>query len=352
MEKSIPFCIYIGMSKYDFLLRKFNEGDLEGVLSALDGKIEPIIGLLDKKGLLDQIDLTSNDNEEYHNHGYYYIAKNHPEKFLSMMVEFFDEISVEDDGRTFLTIADRSDLSELFCDSIRNGLSQSTVANILDGENDWGRFDVSSENLYRDVIEDLTPENETILYQRVLKDFLNESEKIYPETELLQSIAEEQGHNDFVELTQENIPKIFSDEDSALSVLGILEDLRSELHSLYESAYNDAYESELYENSFNSLSDFFVGRGDWVSKQSPKDPTKTQYDFRIEVNDFFGLMKRYFDELRGEGTHTIENYGYFMSVLQNGIDMNVFECVKVFAPDYADWTKMKESFNDLFSDYI
>ena len=42
MEKSIPFCIYIGMSKYDFLLRKFNEGDLEGVLSALDGKIEPI----------------------------------------------------------------------------------------------------------------------------------------------------------------------------------------------------------------------------------------------------------------------------------------------------------------------
>ena len=41
-----------------------------------------------------------------------------------------------------------------------------------------------------------------------------------------------------------------------------------------------------------------------------------------------------------------------MSVLQNGIDMNVFECVKVFAPDYADWTKMKESFNDLFSDYI
>ena len=100
------------------------------------------------------------------------------------------------------------------------------------------------------------------------------------------------------------------------------------------------------------MSDFFVGKGDWVSKQSPKDPTKTQYDFRIEVNDFVGLMKRYFDELRGEGTHTIENYAYFMSVLQNGIDMDVFECVRVFAPDYADWTKMKESFNELFSDYI
>lgn len=339
------------MSKYDFLLQKFNEGDLEGVLSALDGKIEPIIGLLDKKGLLDQINLTSNDNEEYHNHGYYYIAKNHPEKFLSMMVEFFDEISVEGDGRTFLTIADRSDLSELFCDRIRSGLSQSNVANILDGEY-FLEIDVSSENLYRDVIEDLTTGNKTILYQRVLKDFLNESEKIYPETEILQSIAEEQGHNDFVELTQENIPKIFSDEDSAISVLGILENLRSDLHSLYYSAYNNAYESELYEIIFNSLSDFFVGRGDWVLKQSPKDPTKTQYDFRIEVNDFVGLMKRYFDELRGEGTHTIENYGYFMSVLQNGIDMGVFECVRVYAPDYAAWTKIKESFNEKFSDHI
>jgi hypothetical protein len=341
------------MSKYDFLLQKFNTGQLEDVLGALDGKIEPIIGLLDKKGLLDQIDLTSNDNEEYHNDSYYYFANYHPEKFLSMMLEFFDEISVEGDGRIFLTIPNRGDLSELFCDASRNSLSQSAIEDILNGENDWGRFDdISSDNLYRDMIEDLTPENQTRLYQRVLKDFQNESENIYPETELLQSIAEEQGHDDFVELTQENIPKIFSDEDSALSVLGILEDLRSDLHSLYDSAYNNAYEDELYENIFNSLSDFFVGKGDWVSKPSPKDPTKTQYNFKIEVNDFVGLMKRYFDEMRGEGAHTIENYGYFMTVLLNGIYMGVFECIRVYTPNYADWTKMKESFNELFSDYI
>lgn len=343
------------MSKYDFLLQKFNNGELDDVLGALDGKVEPIIRLLDKQGLLDQIELGSDSNEEYHNDVYYYIASNHPEKFLSMMLEFFGEISVDGDGKVFLTIADRGDLSELFCDDSfsRNTLSQVTVRNILDGENDWGRFDVSSENLYRDVIEDLTPENLTHLYQRVLKDFQNETEKIYPETELLQEIAKEQGHDDFVELTQENIPKIFADEDSALSVLGIMEDLRSELHSLYDNAYNNAYADELYEDVFNALGEYFIGNGDWVSKPSPKDPTITQYDFKIQINDFVGLMTNYFDEMRGEWDEQTINYqGSFMNVLENSIDMGVFECVRVYAPDYADWTKIKQSLNDLFLDFI
>lgn len=342
------------MSKYDYLLEKFNEGDLEEMLIPLRGNILPIISLIDRGGLLDEIDLSETLNRDYHNDVYSYIAEKYPEKFQSMIIDLFsNEISLEDDGRVFLTLGDKGDLSELFCDGYRNSLSQKSIRAILDGENDWVRFDETTDNVYRDVIEDLSPKNQQILYQRILKDSQEETEKILPETELLEEIAEEQGHDDFVELTEENIPRIFSDEDSALSVLGILENLNSDLYSVHSNAYNSAYESELYQEVMDSMNYFFVGNGDWVSKPSPKDPTKTQYNFKIEVNDFYGLMKKYFDEMRREDDdHTVDYQGTFMNVLSDGIYMDVYDCISVHVSDYADWSKVKEEIDDLFSDYI
>jgi len=342
------------MTKYEYLLEKFNEGDLDEFLGPLRGRILPIISLIDRGGLLDGINLSEASNSEYHNDVYSYIAEKYPEKFQSMMLDLFsDEISSGDDGRVFLTLGDKGDLSELFCDGYRNSLSQKNIKAILDGENEWGRFDDTTDNVYRDVIEDLSPKNQQILYQRILKDSQEETEKILPETELLEEIAVEQGHDDFVELTEENIPRIFSDEDSALSVLGILENLRSDLYSVHSSAYNSAYESELYQEVMDSMSYFFVGNGDWVSKPSPKDPTKTQYLFKIEVNDFFGLMKKYFNEMiREDEYHTVNYQGTFMNVLLDGLYMDVYDCISVYGSDYADWSKVKEDIDEIFSDYI
>lgn len=342
------------MSKYEYLLEKFNEGDLEEMLTPLRGNILPIISLIDRGGLLDEINLSEISNREYHNDVYSYIAEKYPKKFQSMILDLFSgEISLEDDGRVFLTLGDRGDLSELFCDGYRNSLSQKSIRAILDGENDWGRFDTTTVNVYRDVIEDLSPKNQQILYQRILNDFQEETEKILPETELLEEIAQEQGHNDFVELTEGNISRIFSDEDSALSVLGILKNLESDLYSVHSSAYNSAYESELYQEVMDSMSYFFVGNGDWVSKTSPKDPTKTQYLFKIEVNDYYGLMKKYFDEMRREDDdHTVDYQGTFMNVLLDGMYMDVYDCISVYVSDYADWSKVKENIDDMFSDYI
>ena len=158
------------MSKYEYLLEKFNEGDLEEMLTPLRGNILPIISLIDRGGLLDEINLSEISNREYHNDVYSYIAEKYPKKFQSMILDLFSgEISLEDDGRVFLTLGDRGDLSELFCDGYRNSLSQKSIRAILDGENDWGRFDTTTVNVYRDVIEDLSPKNQQILYQRILK---------------------------------------------------------------------------------------------------------------------------------------------------------------------------------------
>ena len=41
-----------------------------------------------------------------------------------------------------------------------------------------------------------------------------------------------------------------------------------------------------------------------------------------------------------------------MNVLEDGIREDVFECLKVSAPDWADWSKVKDNINTYFGDYI
>lgn len=339
------------MNKYEILLDRFNNDELEEVLGAVGNDIDSLIKLLDIKGLLDKIDLDSEMTAHYHNDVYSYIAKNHPEKFVSMMINFFDEVTLED-GKIYLTVQDKGDLADLFCDDSwsRNYLHQDTIRNVLAGDEDWGRIDDTTDNLYRDVIEDLDSDNLKILYNRVLQDFRNENPTIYPQTELLEEIAEQQGHEDYVILNEENIPQIFSDERSTLSVLSSLDELNSNLYQVHHSAYNSAYEDELYEDIMNELGTYFLGNGEYVAKETP---LKTIQTFKIEINDFLGLLKNYVTDLKGESQeHTFWNQWNFMNVLEDGIREDVFECLKVSAPDWADWSKVKDYINTYFGDYI
>lgn len=339
------------MNKYEILLDRFNNDELDEVLGAVGNNIDSLIKLLDIKGLLDEIDLDSEIIAHYHNDVYSYIAKNHPEKFVSMMIDFFDEITLED-GKIYLTVQDKGDLADLFCEDSwsRNYLHQDTVRTILTGDEDWGRIDDTTDNIYRDVIEDLNSDNLKILYDRVLQDFQNVNPDIYPQTALLEEIAEQQGHDDYVILNEENIPQIFSDEDSTLFVLKSLDELNSDLYQVHYSAYNSAYEDELYENVMNELETYFLGNGEYVTKETP---LKTIQTFKIEVNDFLGLLKNYVTDLKGESQeHTFWNQWNFMNVLEDGIREDVFECLKVSAPDWADWSKVKDHVNTYFGDYI
>lgn len=342
------------MNKYEFLVDKFNNGEIEEITGYAKIGIDKIISLLDQRGYLDYLDVERSFNEEYHNEYYYYLSQNRPEKFIEVLNDSMPEISVDENGKIFLTVNYRSDLADLFCDDYRrNALAQSTVSNILDGENDWGYVDNTTDNIYRDVIEDLDSDNLKHFYNRVLEDSKKNSIQIIPQTELLEEIAIGQGHEDFVILDETNIQRILSDEESTMLVLDELEDIKSELYSIHHSAYNTALEDELFESVFKSLEDFFVGTGEWVSKPHPKFAGKTLEQFKIEINGFTDLMTNYFQDMRFESAeHSLNYLGDFLSILLDGIEMGVFECLTVYPPDYADWSKVKENINNIFLDYL
>ena len=341
------------MSNYEYLVNKFNQGELDEILGSIGDNIQALITLIDKKGLLEKIDLGSDYNGEYHNDVYFYISQNHTQYFLELMNDFFDEITIDEEGNVFLTLDNRGDLADLVCDSGRNNLSEDQVRSILDGESDPYYFDETTNDIYRDVIEDLSPKNLEFLFIKILEEIKEQNLEFIPETDLLKQIAENQGHEDYVEINENNIKEIFKDEDSVLSVLENMENIKSELYSVHERAYSDAYESEVYDDVMNGFDDFFIGSGDWETKPHPSNPDKTIYTYKIQVKDFLGLMRNYFNEVRNDDPNTtINNQGYFLNILKAGIEYGVFDCVRIYAPDYADWTKVKENINDSFQDYF
>ena len=110
----------------------------------------------------------------------------------------------------YLVVNTRGELAKLFC-SYRNELSSDTVETILDGENDWGYYDNTTDDVYRDVIEELTKEN-----LRRLKEYIIDTLKgkqIPTSTEVLESIAQSQG-NDYVTVDESNIDEIVDDEET------------------------------------------------------------------------------------------------------------------------------------------
>jgi NurA-like 5'-3' nuclease len=191
----------------------------------------------------------------------------------------------------------------------------------------------------------LTPENLQLLFEAIIR----EQKIITADTELLEEIAEEQDNNGILELNSENLSRIFMDEDSAKSVLNQLEEqgseIKSNLYFIHESSYNDAYHSEVYDNVMGALEDYFGSKPEYVY---PTEKGKKSYvKMKLNKINFFDYLKDYIYENR---KYPQTNFDYFGSYLY--LISNEDECLKAFAPDYADWSKTKKNINSFFPGYF
>jgi hypothetical protein len=128
-----------------------------------------------------------------------------------------------------------------------------------------------------------------------------------------------------------------------------LPDLESNLYSIHSNAYESAYESEMYNNIFNALQEYVDGYGEYYSVPHRfKKDTMTQR-FRIPVaSNFNSNVLDYLDSGKGWGTRgLLEYWGSYIKLIADD-----FDCLKVDAPDYPDYSKVDEYMNEIFTDYI
>ena len=226
-------------------------------------------------------------------------------------------------------------------------MSRDSVESILNGDSDWEPYYNTTDDVYSDVIEELTPENDKRLQEYIVN--ILEGQEVTGLSDELQLIASEQGHPDYVEVNMENVKRIVDDKESMNELLnGPLDELKSELYSIHSSSYNSAYEDDIYRSIWYELQDYVIGPGEWLSKPHPyKKNTEIQYNklpltnFETDINDYLQSNKGY------GNSGTLEYHGSFISIMAEDRD-----CLSVNAPDYPDSRKVDKNINEYFKDYI
>jgi hypothetical protein len=327
----------------DFL-EEFNDGDLD--VEKYFNDYETFFSILDRRGLMSEVDpINGAHADDWQNSYMLWLYENDSENFYKWVGQILDDVEFVD-GVPYLVIKDRGDLATLFCDG--RHFSKDTVENILSMDSDWyDYFDNSTDDVYRDVIEELDKKNIERLKERVISDL--ENKQLSPETELMEEIAKEQGHPDYWTIDLNNVSRIIDDEKSMNSLLDDeLSDIKSELYSVHSSAYNSAYENEIYQDVWNELDDYFEGKGSFEMRPHPyKKDTKVEY-FKVKIRDMESILIDFLSDNKNYGSSG--TLGYWGSLL--GVMGEQLNCLSPKISDYPDSREVDKNINEYFRDYI
>jgi len=343
---SLFLYLYVMEYSLEDIVEKFNNNDLD--VQKYFNDYDTFFNILKKRGLMGEVDPKNADGGEHWQNEYLlWLYENDRENYYKWVPSLLDDVIFEN-GIAYLEISDRGDLAKLFCDGNRYDLSRDTIETILSGDGDaYEPYWDTTQDVYSDVIEELTPENDKRLGEYIV-NLLN-GQQVSADTDELQLIASEQGHPEYVEVIMENVKRIIDDKESMNQLLqDELADLKSELYSIHSSAYNSAYEESVWAEIWSELGTYFEGDGEWISKPHPyKKNTEIQY-FKIPIKDFDAQVNDYLFNNKGYGNSgTLEYHGGFIEIMKEDRD-----CLSAQAPDYPDSRKVDKNINEYFKEYI
>ena len=328
----------------------------------LNGDKDSFFDLLERFGLLQNSETYESVIEMF---PMTYLKKSYIDdrkKTIDNIVSTYSDITKKGD-KYFLTLDERSDLSTFFKsdDGHREMSSSEMVENIL-GEDVWFEpFQDVTQNLYTDVIEELNEKNKFLLAKSISEEL--SGIQISPETELLENIAEDQGHPNYVEVKDPLLVMdiLEEDEKSTKVLLDEAHEVSGNLYSLHHNSYNTAYTDEKYNEIMNEIKHLLEidNSGDWESKtvKTSNGEEKTIYNYIIDVTKFIPyLFSSIFndDYQMDDYRNAFEYYGNFEDLVKEMITEEVIEGASMSRSyyDYADHTLVSQNINDMIIDYI
>jgi len=331
------------------------------VNTVFNGESELFMSFLEKNGLLSDENIYDYLIEEMPMTYLSNKFKTNPDKTTKYIVDnYFGDISSEN-GRYILKLDNREDLSIFFKRDGGRDMSSQELAKLILQEDWWEPFYDSLQDVYDEVIENLTPENLNLLANKINDELLDS--KIEPETSLLEDIAEDQGHPEYVELSVDLLLNtIFEDKESTKYILNHeANDTNSELYSLYHNAFNTAYVDEKWENLTSELKSLLgiENIGEYRSRKvkNYKGEEVNISDYFIDVTNFLpDVIQSTFDDryMNDDYRNQFEYYGNFESFVEEMIYENVIEGGSLSMPyyDYPDHDRVERYMNEMFREYI
>lgn len=289
------------------LIDKFNEGDFS-FLKYFGDDAGIFVRFLRKREYIEQLFLEDLDNfDTTLNQILLELKKFDYELFVENILKFLEDLSFEN-GKFYVT-TEAEDLSKLFC-SGRNDISNSVIDKVLSGDYGYEAYDwyQSNSDDWYSTIRGLNKENLTILYNKIfsiLKDV-----QISPETDELESIAQSQGHPEYVSPTETNIIVMLKDSDTRELLFDeYLSDLKQDLSDVYRYATESSYNDSLYDEIWSGLSSFFPSKEYTTKKYGNKD-----YEYiKLEIFDF----NHFIEILLKEGNYSCNYFGSIIGFMQD-----------------------------------
>ena len=369
------------MNDIEELIEEFNEGNWNGISKIFNNKIEVFLSFILRKGLIDELDLSNIpynnvpsfdflvktkilDKFEYkdipeilENDFLLYKIQQDPETWLEWVSgNLITDVEKKSDGY-YLFLRDREELAELFDDSGRDATAKDVAERVLQ-EDYYEDFYDSTNNVYRDVIDELDPENIIKLKNYIFREIGNVELSLENyDSEFFEGLSEEQGTEGYFRIRPEDLNELIKDSEAIDELCkNDLSELGQELQSVYWNAYNSAYENEVYELVYDGLDEYFEGKIDEVPKEITKSDGKkvTKYLNYIKIRDFVGNISLFLENNKGQSYSDsfLEYFGSYSSLMKQLIYDQDYECIDFRTPDYPDWSTTQKYINEMFNDYI
>ena len=317
---------------------------------------DELFDFIAENGFLDNVDYNSLEDDSLKNYYLRWMMNKDTNSTLNYICNnILTDVEIRDDGY-WLRLRDRDELAEFFkSSSRRSDYDVQEIAKSVLGDNglDYEYFSDTTDDVYRDVIEELNEKNIQHLANYILESIGNRDLNIEDyESDFFQELADVEARDGVFQITQDNVKALIDDEEAMEKLMGYdLIDLKSELYSIHRNAYNSSYENTIYNQVMEGLKEYFSSPIDDVAT---KVGEKTKYTSYIKIDDFYGNVMTFIEENLGSGysDSVLEYHGSYTSMMSQLFNEGTYDAIDFRIDDYPDHREVDKAINDYFGDYI
>lgn len=335
------------------LLDEFNDGNWDEVGAYFNEDFNLFMDYLSKYGLDNEINLNEVDDDFKNGLLLIRLEKN-PEETLKYISDvLITDVYPMKDGY-YLYLTDRTELGNLFRKYSRE-TSPYDVAKAVLGEDSWEPYWDTTNDVYSDVIEELDDENLKHLAYYIVNKIGNQEMSLDDyDDQFFHQLSEEQNTEGSFKITSENVMDLINDEDAMKELFDKdLDDLESELSSIYNNAYNNALESEMYDKVWNELEEYFVPKSWEYEEKERYDGKKTTHEY-IKIRNFYQDVYDFL--FNNQSPDWKENHlgyhGEYCRLIEQMMDEGEKEWLSFRIPEWPDSDLLKEYINENLTSYI
>jgi len=335
------------------LLDEFNDGNWNEVGAYFNNDFQTFLDYLEKNGLEGELDY-ENVDDEWQNTILLRKLEKHPDETLKYICDNLITDVYQMEGGYYLYLRERTELANLFSNSGRDTSPRDVAENVL-GEDWWDPFWDTTDDVYNDVIEELNEQNLQHLANYIVKNIGTEELPLKDYNDaLFHQFSEEQGTEGFFKIDSENVMELINDEDAMKEMLKKdLDDLKSELYSIHNNAYNSAYTDDIYNDVWSELSQYFEPKSWKYEQKDMYDGKKIRHEY-IKIKDFYNDIYTFLSENEDIqwSDQRLEYWGSYTGFVSYMMDNSERDWLSFRIPDYPDWGSITKNINEIFRDYI